>query len=207
MLAFGTAKTADGEDIGIYFDPQSKRMVAFEVVDTEIMLGDVPAQYLFDDYKAVDGITLPHRVTIRKGGKDYSDVRYAAIAINDPQALAVFAIPESAAAEADRAVAAGEYTPLALTKVADKVLFRARLFAQQPDRGISQLHRRRRSAVHGNAEQGAGAADSRAVPQQADPVRRGRPTITTITSAAFAASPPKARRCSSRRGTSPPFAS
>ena len=123
MLAFGTAKTKDGDDIGIYFDPQSKRIAGFEVVDTETILGDVPAQYLFDDYKAVDGITLPHRVTIRKGGKDYSDVRYAAIAINDPQALAVFAIPESASAEAERAVAAGEYTPLALTKVADRVYF------------------------------------------------------------------------------------
>ena len=77
MLAFGTAKAKDGEEIGVYFDPQSKLIAGFEVLDTETMLGDVPAQYLFDDYRAVDGVMLPHRVTIRKGGKDYSDVRYA----------------------------------------------------------------------------------------------------------------------------------
>ena len=119
----GRRKRRDGEEIGVYFDPQSKQIAAFEVVDTETILGDVPAQYLFEDYKAVDGITLPHHVTIRKGGKDYSDVRYAAITLNDAQALSVFAIPGSASPEADRAVAAGEYTPLALTKVADGLYF------------------------------------------------------------------------------------
>jgi glyoxylase-like metal-dependent hydrolase (beta-lactamase superfamily II) len=123
MLAFGAAKAKDGEEIGVYFDPQSKLIAGFEVIDTETMLGDVPAQYLFEDYRAVDGITLPHHVTIRKGGKDYSDVRYAAITINDPQALAVFAIPESASTDAERAVATGEYTPLALTKVANGLYF------------------------------------------------------------------------------------
>ena len=123
MLAFGTVKAKEGEEIGVYFDPQSKLIAGFEVVDTETMLGDVPAQYLFDDYKAVDGIMLPHHLTIRKGGKDYSDVQYAAIAINDAQALGVFAIPASASTEADRAVAAGEYTPLALTKVANGLYF------------------------------------------------------------------------------------
>jgi len=121
MLGFGTAKTADGEEIGVYFDPESKLIAGFETIDTETMLGDVPAQYLFSDYRAVEGVVLPHHVTIRKGGRDYSDVQYASITIDDPQALGVFSIPESASAEADRAVAAGEYTPLALTKVADGV--------------------------------------------------------------------------------------
>ena len=127
MLKFGTAKTRDGEEIGVYFDPQSKLIAGFEAIDTETMLGDVPAQYLFSDYKAADGIMLPHHVTIRKGGKDYSDVRFTAVAINDPQALSVFAIPESASVEADRA-AAGEYTPLSLTKVADR-LYLARAYS------------------------------------------------------------------------------
>jgi glyoxylase-like metal-dependent hydrolase (beta-lactamase superfamily II) len=128
MLAFGTARAKDGEEIGVYFDQQSKLIAGFEVVDTETMLGDVPAQYLFDDYKAVDGIMLPHRVTIRKEAKDYSDVRYAAVTINDPEASGVFAVPASASAEADRAAAAGEYTPLALTKVANG-LYLARAYS------------------------------------------------------------------------------
>jgi glyoxylase-like metal-dependent hydrolase (beta-lactamase superfamily II) len=125
MLSFGTAKAKDGEEIGLYFDPESKLIAGFEVLDTETILGDVQAQYLFDDYKAVDGVSLPHHVTIRKGGKDYSDVRYTAITINDAQALDVFAIPESLTPEIDRAALSGEavYTPLALTKVANGVYF------------------------------------------------------------------------------------
>ncbi len=43
--------------------------------------------------------------------------------INDPAAQQAFAIPDSASKEADQAVAAREYSPLTLTKVADGVYF------------------------------------------------------------------------------------
>src|SRR5438094_3084505 len=66
MYKFATGKTKDGQDLGLYFDPQSKTLAAYEVVDTETILGDVPAQYILSDYKAVDGITLPHHITVRK---------------------------------------------------------------------------------------------------------------------------------------------
>lgn len=120
MYKHGMLETSAGEDIGLYFDPQSKRLAAFEVTDTETMLGDVPAQYVLGDYKAVDGVVLPHRTTIRKGGKEYSDVQYSSILINDRSAEEVFAIPEAATKDADLA-AAGDYTPLKLTKVAEGV--------------------------------------------------------------------------------------
>jgi hypothetical protein len=76
---------------------------------------------MLDDYKTVDGIMLPHRITIHKGGRDYSEVQFNSISLNDPMAEQAFAIPESAAAEADQVVAADEYTPLKINKVADKV--------------------------------------------------------------------------------------
>jgi glyoxylase-like metal-dependent hydrolase (beta-lactamase superfamily II) len=118
---YATAKTKSGEDLGLYFDPQSKLLAAFDVMDTETMLGDVNAVYILDDYKPVDGVLLPHRVNIQKGGTDYSTVQYVSIAINAPGIGQVFAIPETAMAEADKAIAAGEYTPLKLTKVATGV--------------------------------------------------------------------------------------
>ena len=114
-------KAPSGEDIGLYFDPMSKLLAAYEVLDTESMLGDVVAQYLLDDYKAVDGVTLPHRITIRKGGNPYSEVTFSSIAINDPAAEQVFAIPESAAKEAELVVAADEYTPMKINKVGNGV--------------------------------------------------------------------------------------
>jgi glyoxylase-like metal-dependent hydrolase (beta-lactamase superfamily II) len=118
---FGAGKTKDGEDFGAYFDPQSKMLAAFEFTDTETILGDLPAQYLLSDYKTVDGITLPHRIIIHKGSKDYSDVQFATMSVNDPASEQIFAIPESAAAEAEKAAASGEYSPMKIMKVGNGV--------------------------------------------------------------------------------------
>src|SRR5262249_32840197 len=41
MYKFTTGKTKEGQDLGLYFDPQSKTLAAYEVVDTESILGDV----------------------------------------------------------------------------------------------------------------------------------------------------------------------
>jgi glyoxylase-like metal-dependent hydrolase (beta-lactamase superfamily II) len=118
---FAKARTKSGEDIGLFFDPQSKTIAAYEVLDTESILGDVSAQYVLSDYKTVDGVTLPHHITVRKGGKPYSDVQFASIAVNDPSVEQVFAIPDSAKEEADKAAAADEYSPMKITKVGDGV--------------------------------------------------------------------------------------
>lgn len=117
MFKYGMGKTRSGENVGLYFEPESKLLAAYEVLDTETLLGDLQAQYLLDDYKVADGAMLPHRITIRKGGKDYSQVQFTSIKLNDPAAEQAFAIPEAAAAEADRAIAAGEYSPMKLNKV------------------------------------------------------------------------------------------
>lgn len=121
MYKFAAGKTKDGEDVGIYFDADAKTIAAFEVLDTESILGDLQSQYILSDYKTTDGVTLPHRITIRKGGSDYSEVLYESMAINDAAAEQVFAIPESAAAEAEKVASADEYSPMKITKVGDGV--------------------------------------------------------------------------------------
>jgi glyoxylase-like metal-dependent hydrolase (beta-lactamase superfamily II) len=120
-----TMKTKNGDDVSLFFDPQTKLLAGFETTDTEALDGDVPAQYLFDDYKAVDGVQLPHRITIRKNGKDYSTVQYTSAAVNDPAAQKVFEIPDAASADADKAIASGsnDYSPLEISKIADGVFF------------------------------------------------------------------------------------
>src|SRR5262249_26508039 len=110
-----------GEDVGLYFDPQSKMLAAYEVLDTEPILGDVKAQYMLSDYKTVDGVSLPHHITIRKGGADYSDVQFASIVINDPAIAQAFAIPDSAKDEAAKAAAMDEYSPMKIVKVGNGV--------------------------------------------------------------------------------------
>jgi glyoxylase-like metal-dependent hydrolase (beta-lactamase superfamily II) len=118
---YGKGTTADGEEVGLYFDPASKLLAGFEVLDTETMLGDVDAQYSLSDYKSVGGVMLPHRITVRKGGQDYSDVQFASISIDDPAAASVFAIPEAVAADADKAAADPEFFPMRLVKAANGV--------------------------------------------------------------------------------------
>jgi hypothetical protein len=121
MYKFTTAKTKDGDDLGLYFDPQTGLPAAYEVTDTESVLGDVQAQYTFGDYKTVDGVTLPQHITIRKDGKDYSDVQFTSIALNDPASDQVFAVPEQASAEADKAASIDEYSPMKITKIGNGV--------------------------------------------------------------------------------------
>jgi glyoxylase-like metal-dependent hydrolase (beta-lactamase superfamily II) len=118
---YGTA-TLNSEQIGLYFDPDSKLLAAFEATDTETMLGDVRALYVLEDYRSVDGLMLPHKIAIRKGDQPYSEVQFASIAINDPAADAVFDVPEDLDAEVDRVIAAGEhYSPVELVRVANGV--------------------------------------------------------------------------------------
>jgi glyoxylase-like metal-dependent hydrolase (beta-lactamase superfamily II) len=121
--AFGTARLASGETIGLYFNPQTKLLDGFEATDTETMLGDQPAVYTLADYRDVNTVKLPFKVTIAKGGKPYSEVQFGAASINDANALSVFTIPDAATAEVDKAIAAGDYSPVAIDKVADGVYF------------------------------------------------------------------------------------
>lgn len=118
---FGTIRLASGETIGLFFNTQTKLLDGFETTDTESMLGDQPSVYTLADYRDVAGVKLPHKITIVKGGKPYSEVQFTSAAVNDPAALAVFAIPEAADAEADKAIAAGDYSPVAIAKINDGV--------------------------------------------------------------------------------------
>jgi len=121
MMKYATGKSGDGEDVGLYYDPETKLLAGYELLDTETMLGDVNAQYILSDYKAVDGIKIPHHIKIRKGGEDYSEVQYASIAVNDAKAEAAFAIPADLAASATAAASAPDYFPMTLKKAANGV--------------------------------------------------------------------------------------
>jgi hypothetical protein len=121
MHRFASFQASSGEQIGMYFDPDTSLPAAYEVTDTETMLGDLPALYVLADYRMAGAVRLPHQITIRKGGRDYSSVRFSSMTINDPSAEAAFAIPDEAASEANQAIAAGEFSRVSLTKVADAV--------------------------------------------------------------------------------------
>lgn len=120
---FTTATLASGDTIGLYFNTQTKLLDGYDALDTESMLGDVAAQYTLADYRDTGGIRLPYKITIYKGGLPYSDVQFSSASINDAAALSVFAIPDAAQADVDKAIAAGDSSPIEVSKVADGVFF------------------------------------------------------------------------------------
>ena len=115
------AKSPDGDDVGLFFDPDTKLLGGFEIVDTETMLGDVTAQYIFSDYKDVNGIKLPFHVKIRKGDEDYSEVQFANIAVNDAKSADSFALPKELDAKAWSVASADDSFPMTLKKAANGV--------------------------------------------------------------------------------------
>jgi glyoxylase-like metal-dependent hydrolase (beta-lactamase superfamily II) len=122
-LKAAAATLPSGESATVFFEPDSKLLAGYEVLDTESMLGDVTAQYILGDYKSAGGLMLPHKVTIRKGDQPYAEVQFASASVNDAAARTVFDIPASANADVDRAVTMGDYSPIAIDKVAPGVYF------------------------------------------------------------------------------------
>src|SRR5690606_5412900 len=119
---YGTATLPSGEEIGLYFDPESGLLNGYTALDTETMLGDVEAEYVLDDWRAVGELTLPHSVTIRKQERPFSSITYESIRVNDASALSIFDVPDAAVEQARRVVAAeGSWSPLTMNEVAPGV--------------------------------------------------------------------------------------
>jgi len=121
MMKYGKGTTHDGEEAGFYFDPETKFLAGFEVLDTETMLGNVDAQYILSDYKDVGDVKLPHHIKVSKGDEDYSEIHYASIVANDPKAAEVFAIPGELKQQAEIAAKGGDVFPMQLVRVANGV--------------------------------------------------------------------------------------
>ncbi len=111
-----------GEQIGLYFDPDTGLLAGFSATDSEVMLGDVPARYVLEDYRDAGGLQLPHSITIIKDDQPYSSLSYTSMTLNDSSALAIFDVPEDAHEQA-RAVleADGSWAPVQLERVTDNV--------------------------------------------------------------------------------------
>lgn len=116
----GTAKTKSRESIDLYFDPETKLLAGYQIMDTDAVLGDVPYDYVLSDYRPVDGIPMPHKLKVKKNGKDLAEVQYSSIAIESGPKDDVFEIPESNAADLAKAKS-GNFVPMKLTRIAPGV--------------------------------------------------------------------------------------
>ena len=114
----------DHESVGVYFDTGTGLIAAYETLDSEAMLGDVTAVYLLDDYRAVAGVQLPHRIRILKGDAPYAEVQFTGATVNNDKAMSLFEIPPAATVSVEQVMAGGpDYSPVTLTSLGDDVYF------------------------------------------------------------------------------------
>ena len=120
-MKHGHGKSADGEELELYFDPDTKLLAGFMVLETETMLGDVMGTYFLSDYRDVNGVKLPHHIKILKGGDPYSEIQYESIVMNDPKASGVFAVPDNLKPQVEQAMKGVDAFPMELKKAGNGV--------------------------------------------------------------------------------------
>ena len=165
------------------------------------MLGDQPAQYTFADYRDVDGVKLPHKITIVKGGKPYSEVQFARRRSTIAAAVAISRFPRRPTTRSTKPIAAGDYSPVTLAKIADGVFF-ARAYSHNSLVVEFPSYLAVVEAAYTDAQS---ATLARVLPSSSPASRSATPrsrTSTTTTPAACAGWPRWAPPSSPRRTTS-----
>ena len=116
MCNFGQAKTRYGESMTMYFDPDTKLLEGYEVIETDTVLGDVPVQYVFEDYRKVSDVLLPFKLKIRRNSQDSAEITYDSIAFELGATKDWFTIPPEVEADAKKA-AVGPYVPMKVSRM------------------------------------------------------------------------------------------
>src|SRR5207249_1991740 len=82
-----TVTTATGVKRQVFFDPQTHL-----IVKEAATVGGIEEEILYDDYGAVDGVKLPHKIKLHRGNEKY-DVNVTRAAINATIGERVFDFP------------------------------------------------------------------------------------------------------------------
>jgi glyoxylase-like metal-dependent hydrolase (beta-lactamase superfamily II) len=91
-----TFSDSDGAQIAIYLDAQSHRISKLETLSDNAVLGDTATETAWSDYRAVNGVQLPHRVVTRVGGEVVQDLQFSEIKANASPTDAMFEPPAGA---------------------------------------------------------------------------------------------------------------
>jgi len=108
-----TFADSDGSQIALYLDAQTHRVAKLETLADNAVLGDTVNEVVFSDYRAVNGVQVPHHVINKTGGEVVQDLQYSEIKANTSPADSVFDPPAGAVA--------GKPLPGATTVVATKL--------------------------------------------------------------------------------------
>jgi glyoxylase-like metal-dependent hydrolase (beta-lactamase superfamily II) len=111
-----TFADTDGTQIALYVDAATRLVSKYETFADNPVLGDTLSEVVFSDYRAVDGVKLPFRMTSRTAGETTQDLVFREVEVNAAPAPALFEPPSPPLPSA--APAAGGVT---VRKLADDV--------------------------------------------------------------------------------------
>src|SRR5262245_16838017 len=96
LAAAGVRVACKGHrDVKLYFDKKSGLLVKSEATVKDAMTGgkEVTEETFFDDYKAVEGVQVPHRQAVKRNGQDFFSGEVTEAKVLQKLGDAVFAKP------------------------------------------------------------------------------------------------------------------
>jgi glyoxylase-like metal-dependent hydrolase (beta-lactamase superfamily II) len=85
---------SDGAQVSLYFDARTSLLSKTEFLNDDPVLGDVILETVYSDWRPVEKVTLPFRITDRIGGVMQQDLRATSISINAKVPDGLFVMPE-----------------------------------------------------------------------------------------------------------------
>jgi glyoxylase-like metal-dependent hydrolase (beta-lactamase superfamily II) len=84
----------DGAEVALYFDARTSLLTKTEFLNDDPVLGDIIIETVFSDWRPVEKVVLPFRITDRVGGAVQQDLRATAVTLNSKPPDSLFAMPE-----------------------------------------------------------------------------------------------------------------
>jgi len=103
---------SDGTVITLFLDANTHLLGKVETWADAAVLGDTLTEQIYSDYRTVDGIKAPFRLTVRSAGQVTQEMSFSAIEPNATPEAAAFDLPANLLEQAPAATATVEVTPL-----------------------------------------------------------------------------------------------
>jgi glyoxylase-like metal-dependent hydrolase (beta-lactamase superfamily II) len=85
---------ADGSEVALYFDAKTNLLTKTETLADDQVLGDVTLETIYGDWRAVEKLVLPFRITDRTGGVAQQELQTSSITLNTHPPDTLFVMPE-----------------------------------------------------------------------------------------------------------------
>jgi glyoxylase-like metal-dependent hydrolase (beta-lactamase superfamily II) len=84
----------DGTEVSLYFDTKTGLLTKTESLVDDQVLGDITFETIYSDWRAVEKLTLPFRITDRMASAVQQDLQTSSITLNSRPPDSLFAMPE-----------------------------------------------------------------------------------------------------------------